>query len=95
MEAGKAWWQSQAMRAGLLAVIVGVAQIVTAFTGAEIDIELLRGYVDNGLGLMFGAATVVVGFKALVGRFKAESPIKKQVLPKKEELPWLKDKQGE
>ena len=80
---GKAWWQSTAMRAGLLGIIMGGMQIYCAATGKQLDLEALRGTVSNALDLLFGAGAVVLGFMALIGRFKATEPIKP--------LPWLKD----
>lgn len=87
MEEGKYWWQSTAMRAGLLGLIMGGVQIWCAATGKTLDIEAWRGYVDNTLGLLFGALGIFTGVMALIGRFKAVEPIQKKVIPP---LPWPK-----
>lgn len=81
---GKPWWQSMGMIGGLTGIIVGAAQVYSAATGAQIDVDALTGIVSNGLQLLLGIAGAVGGLLSLYGRLKACLPIKKQVLP----LPW-------
>lgn len=85
MEEGKYWWQSIVFRAGISAIVIGGVQVYCAFTGAQIDIEALRGIVDNVLGLLCGGAVVITGLFTIFGRIRAILPIKKKVLPP---LPW-------
>ncbi|QDV34888.1 hypothetical protein [Tautonia plasticadhaerens] len=79
---GKPWWTSATMVAGLTGIIIGAVQIYAAATGAEIDIEALRGTVENGLQLILGIGSAAVGVVAMWGRVKAVLPIKKQIVPK-------------
>ncbi len=87
MSAAKPWWQSVGIAGGVASLAVGVAQIYSAYSGDEIDLEGLRNIVEDGVQALLGVAGMAAGIISIYGRLKAFKPIKKP------RLPWQKETQ--
>ncbi len=73
--------QSSTVKAALIAIVINVLALVTAFTGVAFDIEMIKTVMEFGITAIVNAASIYLGWKAIKGRIFAENKV--------EPLPWL------
>jgi hypothetical protein len=73
--------QSTTVRTAMIAIVVNVLALVTAFSGVAFDIDLIKTVMEFGLTGVSSVATIYLCWRSIKARISATEKI--------EPLPWL------